>query len=428
MPPTLLGLVNTMDVVSTRFMAMMGMSVMSTDGVGHQFFQRNVLGRFIVWIFWLIVNWIAARHAGYSKSENAKKLTPLPHGNGIFWANAGLGLASVPRFWRIFHDGDCTVHRTDIQGLLDDNTVLLSDGSRFQTDCIVSCTGFDKSFQVFSDELQQQCGLIPSEDPEEVTKWRKLDGEAEDTIDELLPYLKNSPLTSKNEFQLERTAGGRKLLHGPSRHYRRLIVPKLAATGDRSIVFPGFIHTIFTPTVSEVQALWGVAFLLGLYNPPSLSEMELEIAEWNAWSRKRYVCQGKKHAYAIYDFLPYIDVLLKDLGVNPKRKQNWFADLFTPAYPREYRGILSEFKQIMNSKCRSKIDNPIPTALPSWSGDKPVTNGHSTGISHSSQISETTKANGHTNNKTNGDGTRIAVEDLKKSMRQTTSEVSDLIE
>lgn len=82
MPPTLLGLVNSMDVVTSRFMALMGMSIMSTDGAGHQFFQRNILGRCIVWAFWFIVNGIAARHAGYSKSENAKKLTPLPHGNG----------------------------------------------------------------------------------------------------------------------------------------------------------------------------------------------------------------------------------------------------------------------------------------------------------------------------------------------------------
>ncbi len=82
MPPTLLGLANTMDVVTTRFVALMGSCIMSTDGAGHQFLQRTTLGRFISWLFWIIINWIADRHAGYSKSENAKKLRPMPHGNG----------------------------------------------------------------------------------------------------------------------------------------------------------------------------------------------------------------------------------------------------------------------------------------------------------------------------------------------------------
>lgn len=82
MPPTLFGVVNTMDVVTTRFMALMGASIMSTDGAGHQFIQRTMIGRFIAWVFWLVVNWIAERHAGYHKSENAMKLRPMPHGNG----------------------------------------------------------------------------------------------------------------------------------------------------------------------------------------------------------------------------------------------------------------------------------------------------------------------------------------------------------
>ena len=82
MPPTLLGLVNTMDVVTTRFVALMGACIMSTDGPGHQFIQRTLFGRFVAWIFWWVVNWIADRHAGYSKSENAGKLRPEPHGNG----------------------------------------------------------------------------------------------------------------------------------------------------------------------------------------------------------------------------------------------------------------------------------------------------------------------------------------------------------
>lgn len=60
--------------------------------------------------------------------------------------------------------------------------------------------------------------------------------------------------------------------------------------------------------------LWGVAFLLGLLDPPSKPEMERDVATWNVWTRKRYVVQGPKNAYGIYEFTSYINVLLKDLG------------------------------------------------------------------------------------------------------------------
>ena len=219
----------------------------------------------------------------------------------IFWANAGLGAASVPNFWKVFHAGDCTVHRTEIESLTNDNTVSLRNGAQFQTDFIILCTGFDKSYQPFSDELQQVCGLTP--DPLDEEKWAKLEANAEETVCELLPAIKHSPLPVPECVNHEQSAGAQKMSHGPSRHYRRLIVPALAAQGDRSIYFPGFIHSIYTPLVSEVQALWGVAFLLGLHDLPTQREMEKEVAEWNVWSRKRYLTQGKKHAYAIFDFL-----------------------------------------------------------------------------------------------------------------------------
>ncbi|PHH59142.1 hypothetical protein CDD81_3700 [Ophiocordyceps australis] len=341
MPPTLLGAVNTMDVVTTRFVALMGTTIMNTDGAARQFLQRTLLGRLLAHVFWLVVNWIADRHAGYSKSANASKLRPEPHGNGIYWANAGLGAASVPDFWKTVHEGRCTIHRSDIASLGHDNTIHLQNGTSFTTDYVVLSTGFDKSFHVFSESLQRELALV--HDESQADKSTRLDTAADAAIDALLPSLKHTPFSGRS-LEREHTAGGRKLLHGPSRHFRRLIVPALAAQGDRSIVFPGFIHSIYTPMVSEVQALWGAAFLLGLTEMPSQEAMDVEVAEWNAWTRKRYGAQGHKHAYAIFDFLAYIDLLLKDLGINPYRKQGWLRHLFTPAYPREYRGILSEFK------------------------------------------------------------------------------------
>lgn len=223
----------------------------------------------------------------------------------VFWANAGLGAASVPHFWKVLHDGDLTVHRSEVELLSDTDQVTLKDGSRFQTDYIVLCTGFDKSYQVFSEDLQHELGLARSPAADEQARWRDLERAAEDDVDELLPALCDSPFGLRT-FEQPHEAGGRKVLHGPSLHYRRLVAPALAAAGDHSVYFPGFVHSLYNPVVAEVQALWGVAFLLGLQPgaAPSREDMEREVAEWNVWSRKRYVAQGNKHAYAIFDFLP----------------------------------------------------------------------------------------------------------------------------
>ncbi|KAI1854388.1 hypothetical protein JX265_012422 [Neoarthrinium moseri] len=346
MPPTILGICNTMDAVSTELVSHLGSSIMQTKGTGYWLFNRTFIGRSIAKIFWKTIAIIAARHAGYDKSPNAQKLKPVPHGNGIFWANAGLGCASVPNFWKAFHEGDCKVHKTEIASLSASNTVELSNGAHFDTDYIILCTGFDKSYHHFSAELQETLGLVSS--TYEQVKWAKLEAKAEKKIDQLLPAIRESPITTVEVPS--RSAHLEKLLHGPSRHYRRLIVPDIAAKGDRSIYFPGFIDTIYTPLVAEVQALWGVAFLLGLVDLPSQGDMEAEVADWNVWTRKRYLAQGKKHAYAIYDFFAYINLLLGDLGINGRRKSTALAELFLPKYPRDYKGITDEFRRALSTR------------------------------------------------------------------------------
>jgi hypothetical protein len=182
--------------------------------------------------------------------------------------------------------------------------IKLRNGVALETDYLILCTGFDKNYEPFGPNLQRECGLKP--DPAEAEKWAQLESTAVRTVDEALPVLRRSgvPLRELKSINEETVAGERKeLSHGPSRHYRRMVAPVLAAQGDRSIIFPGLMHNVYTPLVSEVQALWGVAFLLGLHDVPSLPEMEKEVAEWNIWTGKRYLTQGRKHSYGIYDFL-----------------------------------------------------------------------------------------------------------------------------
>ena len=204
----------------------------------------------------------------------------------------------MPDYWKVFHAGDCTVHRGEIDSLADHNIVILRGGERFKTDTIIMCTGFVGSSRAFGDDLKPLCGLAANPPgSEQEKKWISLEAEASDTVDELLPVLSRPPPGLDG-----RALGSKKLTDGPSRHYRRLISPYLAAQGDRSLFFLCLLHTVSTPLVVEMQSLWGVAFMLGLLDVPGLDDMEREAAVWNAWTRKRYPGIGRTHSYAVFDF------------------------------------------------------------------------------------------------------------------------------
>jgi hypothetical protein len=215
------------------------------------------------------------------------------HVYSVFWGSGGIGLATQHDFWDVFHSADVKIHQTEIKSLCDKDVVNLKNGSSLTTDVVIYCTGFDKGFSAFSQELQEELGL--SYDSTTSSRWTTLDEQGEERVDELLPYLSKSPHVPPDS----KTTRG-----GPNRHYRRLVVPELAARGDRSILFPGHVHSPFTPLVAELQSLWGVSWMLGLRDLPKQEEMEMEAATFNAWARKRYLEQGKKHAYFIYDYLP----------------------------------------------------------------------------------------------------------------------------
>jgi dimethylaniline monooxygenase (N-oxide forming) len=167
------------------------------------------------------------------------------------------------------------VHRTEIAKFGDGNKVFLKNGSTVSTDQVILCTGWTHNLGLFDEDTRVEYGLPSAADFNE--KWQKLDDIGDKIVLEKLPYLsKNAPDTVNSASQKR-----------PWRLYRRLISPAMAAKGDRSIFFPGQIHSVFTPLVAEAQALWGVAFLLDRLEIPEQQEMEKEVAVWCAWTRRR---------------------------------------------------------------------------------------------------------------------------------------------
>lgn len=82
MPPRLLGILNTVDVMATRALASFSPAICNTSGLWYKFLQKTRIGRAVTKVFWRNVTRAAEHHAGYAKNENAMKLRPMPAGHG----------------------------------------------------------------------------------------------------------------------------------------------------------------------------------------------------------------------------------------------------------------------------------------------------------------------------------------------------------
>lgn len=216
--------------------------------------------------------------------------------HSIFWANSGLGVVTLDDFWSTIHNGDVTVVRDDLDTIKGD-TLHLKSGPGIRSDYILMCTGWGDHFAMFDNATKHEVGLPVltakgAVDP----AWVKSDAEAEDSVNRKLPFLAKSAVVRnpKNLMQPQRKW----------RLYRRVVPIKLAEKGDRSLAILGQIHTVQTPLVAEVQSFWAILYLLGKIELPDHDTMVKEIAEWNIWTKKRYLSQGQKFPYSLYDFLP----------------------------------------------------------------------------------------------------------------------------
>jgi hypothetical protein len=142
---------------------------------------------------------------------------------------------------------------------------------------------------------------------------------------------------------------------------------------SRTLAFAGAYRSPSTTIIAQVQALWITAFMGS--HIPSLSDVHMHVddtispvlskrpsetltvdlsdpssrilyetalhTQFGKWRYSRGF--GARFPELWYDGLPYVDLLLRDVGVENRRKGNWFTERFTPYWPKDYKGIISEF-------------------------------------------------------------------------------------
>ncbi|KAI0438131.1 hypothetical protein F4803DRAFT_565497 [Xylaria telfairii] len=341
LPYKVLNVINAIAFASTRLMSHLSPSILNTRGSLYNMFQMTRPGRWCVGRFWDFLDFNSSVHAGYSKGDHVALLKPEIDRQSVFWSNSGLGLVTLPDFWPTLHSPNLTIRRDIIEKIKGD-TVKFGSEDQIHTDYIIMCTGWGDHFGIFDSEHKAKIGLpaygnntVASSEAQDID-WKAYYEEADKTVDEKLPFLADPP-------KLKYAKGLDPALQKKWNLYRRVVPVSMAAKGDRSLAILGQIHTIQTPLLAEVQSLWAILYLLGEVALPDVDTMATEVSLWNTWTRKRYLNQGQKHTYSLYDFLPYIDSVFEDLKLNSHRKSNFVSELLSPYEPQDFNGFVDEY-------------------------------------------------------------------------------------
>ena len=314
--------------------------------------NKTALGRFIVKKFWSVLREDVVALNGFDKDTMISNLKPW---TDPMFIGAGLSILNYDTdFFDLVRNGTVRIHVADIEKLKS-RTVCLSNGSLVSTSALVLCTGWK-----YAPPLK----FLPVEDdfgvPDQSDRWAS--GKSSDIVDRAdeeiftrLPLLKAQPAPNpkfkpmldsaqtQDHEALEEQRESFKL-------YRFIVPPKFIDTHD--LAFAGCMMTISTTICSEIQALWITAHFHD--KVPIEADPAYETALHNRFARWRApVGFGARFPDIAFDSLPYYDMLLRDLGLNYRRKFGTIANIFHSHGPQDYNGLVGEWLARTQYKARN---------------------------------------------------------------------------
>ncbi|KAL4971000.1 uncharacterized protein BDV14DRAFT_162460 [Aspergillus stella-maris] len=311
-----------------------------------RFLHGTWLGRIIVRLFWASLEWDMLRVNRYDDHEETAKLRPSYK---MLWAGTAVAILNFPGdFFALVRRGLVKVHIADVERL-EWNTVVLSNQERVPARGLILCTGWKASpgIRFLPDGIEKQLGFPWTADLlEQQDQDHDLVKETRQELYTRLPMLQTAP--PRRMYRVG-THTDEIVLH-PFRLARLMVPPSLWE--DHSIAILGIVTTFNTPLVTEVQALWALVYL----NHPDALELtrntpkDKESALREATLHSEFVAlrsptnHGSRNADFVFEVLPYLDLLLGNLGLRTARKQSWWRNLFVPHQPGDYAGLVEEWK------------------------------------------------------------------------------------
>ncbi|KAJ4395879.1 hypothetical protein N0V93_000093 [Gnomoniopsis smithogilvyi] len=300
------------------------------DGYGgvRSFLHGTRLGRFVVDCFWKVLQGDVLDAIRYDSHPELAKMKPW---NSAFWIGSGLSILNydTPLF-DLVKEGKIRVHIDNIDRL-EPGKAVLSSGEVLEADGMVCSTGWKKESSIKFTGLEAVGLGLPQAlaDADRI----KLNAKADNDVLTMFPRLKDQPQLRFEPKDAE-----------PLRYYR-FIVPSTMVKA-RNLAYSGMVSTVNTAVCASVQAAWITAFLDDKLDrvAESPDEIKDEIMLHTQWGKWRFPCgYGASLPDFVFEGLPYVNMLMKDMGLNTYRKKSWVKELTEAYTPYDFAGMWDEW-------------------------------------------------------------------------------------
>lgn len=354
-------------LVHTRLLTWMSPCIWgSADGFPgiRNLLHGTVIGRFLVDRFWGILGGDVISLNKYDAHKNTAKLKPWTE---AFFTGCTFSILNYPtNFFELVKGDKVNIHIADITSL-SPGKVHLSSGEVLSTDALLCATGWKRTtpLKFLPQGLETQLGIptAQSSEPQD-TLVACVDAEITSTYprlryqpaqNKLLKPLTNHDPADPNEAELS-----------PFNLYRFMVPADEELIETHDIAFAGYLMNFMTSTMAQTQALWIAAYFDGAISPLSphassthpptatattqqrqfkdIASLQYATLLHNRFGRWRYPSgwSGKLPDF-VFDALPYVDLLLGDLGLETHRKGSTFREVTEPYGPEDYVGVVQEW-------------------------------------------------------------------------------------
>lgn len=321
------------NLVNTRVLTWMSPCIWGDeDGYGgiRSWLHGARIGRWIVDRFWDILQGDLVTLNGYDSHPDLKSMRPWNH---AFYVGTALSIFNYPTsVLDMVRQEKIRTHVANVDSL-SSRTVHLSSGESLEADALFCATGWKHRSNIKWNGIEPaDLGL-----PYRSSEAEPLAAKADAAIVSRFPRLKQQPKVITHDV------GG---LNHPYRLYRFMVPPSFIE--DRSIAFAGLAHSLITSTMAPMQALWISAYLDGKLDrlPESEDEIRWQTMLHTQYNKLRHPTgNAARHPDFVFDGIPYMDLLLGDLGVENHRQPGRVAELIRPYLPENYRTVGDEWKE-----------------------------------------------------------------------------------
>ncbi|KIW43913.1 uncharacterized protein PV06_04963 [Exophiala oligosperma] len=329
------------------------------------FVHSTSVGKFVAQKFWANLHEATIQDCGMRNDERTRVLEPE---QSPFWYGTASGVYNFEKdIYEMVKSGQVRVHREDIDHLSKGHITFkpssstdprdppgtgsrTSDPSIIQVDAVITATGFSaKPTVTFSPTSTHSDLGIPSTTftRSQHDFWASLDRAADEKLSVMFPRLTSGPFMSpsSNTVQPYNPGADAEVKYTPFRLYRGIAPPGPTADGKHDLVFIGMFSNLANTPRMELQCLWGYAYLNGHFESKiDRDTVYDESALMSRFSKFRAPFgHGRFFPDLVFDQVPYMDTLLRDLGLKYWRKPGWLRELFEPYRAKDYRGVVKEW-------------------------------------------------------------------------------------